>query len=94
MEKWERRYLVHARIVELMVQDAHRQRHEIKQDDPDADKKRDDITEKLRKDIREFSKYYFGKKQKETCALCAYPDFYYRHLYKELIGSGDGKEVR
>ena len=85
MTKWEQRYLFHARIVELLVQDAHRQKHEIKQDDPDAERKRIEITEKLRMDVKELSKYFFGKKQKETCALCAYPDFYFRYLCKKMV---------
>lgn len=79
MPKWERRYLVHAHIVQLIIDDAFRRKHEIEPDDPDAVREREEIEDHMQRDLKEFNHYFWGKKSKETCAYCPYPDFYYRY---------------
>ena len=88
---WERRYLVHARCVELMVMDADRRKHEIDADDPRAEEKRNQITEQLRQDVREFSSYFFGRKTGDNCVECPYGDYYYQRYYEHVMKESMGK---
>ncbi|MBR3017356.1 MAG: hypothetical protein IKH57_09825 [Clostridia bacterium] len=75
MPKWERRYIVHDKIFQMMAREATERRHAIPDDDPDADEKRNAIEQQFSQDVMEFSRFYFGKKKGAECWLCCYREW-------------------
>lgn len=69
---FDKRFIFHDRLVQLMAREAAERRHDIPDDDPAADEKRKEIKEKLRNDIATLSRYYFGRKKDEMCWCCPY----------------------
>ena len=59
---FENRYLMHSKVIGLFYADAERRKLEIATDDPFADEKREKINVEFTNNVREFTRYFFGKK--------------------------------
>lgn len=70
--EFDRRYIVHDRMIQLLAREAAERQYEIDDNDPDAEEKRLAIKQQLGRDMHEFSKYFFGRKKGAECWLCHY----------------------
>lgn len=89
MDQYERRFIVHDRIVQLLARASCEARNSIDPNAPDAAEKREALKAKLQADIKEFNRFYFGKGVMAECWLCPYREWVEQAQIKRILKGGE-----
>lgn len=73
---WETRFVFHARLANLILNDWAEERHRIADNDPDRESKIEENKRGCAEELKQLNRFFFGAKQAWNCRECPFVDYW------------------